>query len=333
MIKLSVIIPTRNRAKLLAKTLMSIEQQTMLKEEFEVIVIDNGSTDETPKVLAEFSDRMNVQSIFEPQPGLHVGRHSGLFAAKANELVFIDDDIEAFPIWLQTISNVFLSDKKIALVGGKNLPNYETPPPFWILELWNKGNSYGNVLEDLSVLDFGDNEREISPYYVFGCNFSVRKEIILKAGGFHPDGFPFDKIRYRGDGETHISDFVRDSNCIAYYHPGASVKHWVPTDRMTEEYFCKRRYMQGISAAYSQLRSGNMFKRSNPDESSKFKRYIKSILGSTRIEMLNELSKTINKTDFERRLNRSYMLGKEYLLDCYRKDESIRKWVHQNDYF
>lgn len=333
MIKLSVIIPTRNRAKLLAKTLLSIEQQTMLKEEFEVVVIDNGSTDETPGVVAEFSRRMNVQSIHEPQPGLHVGRHSGLRAAKAHELVFIDDDIEANPIWLQTISNVFLSNENIALVGGKNLPNYETPPPFWILELWNKRNSYGHILEDLSVLDFGDNEREISPYHVFGCNFSVRKEIILKAGGFHPDGFPFDNIRYRGDGETHISDFVRDSNLIAYYHPGASVKHWVPTDRMTEEYFCKRRYMQGISAAYSQLRSGKMLTQSNPAVTPKWKRYIKSIFGTTQIEMLNELSKTLNKTDFEKRLNRSYLLGKDYLLNCYNQDETIRKWVHQNDYF
>jgi glycosyltransferase involved in cell wall biosynthesis len=305
----------------------------MPKEEFEVIVVDNGSTDETPRVVSDYSNRMHIQSVYDPRPGLHVGRHQGLSLSHANELVFIDDDIEANPVWLETIWQVFQSNEKIAMVGGKNLPKYESTPPFWILELWNKRISLGHVIEDLSILDFGDFEREVSPYYIFGCNFGVRKKIILDAEGFHPDGFPFDLLRFRGDGETHISDYVLKEGLMAYYHPGASVYHWVSAERMTEEYFCKRRYMQGVSAAFKELRSGNQRVLNQPAGRPTIKQYIKSLLGTTQIEMLNEILKNLRKTDFEKRLNNSYLNGKEYLIHYYNNDESMRKWVHQKNYF
>jgi glycosyltransferase involved in cell wall biosynthesis len=327
--QISVIIPTRNRCALLKNTLNSLLFQTIGKDLFEVIVVDNGSTDDTRKVSDEFRDKLTLQYIYEERPGLHRGRHGGLKASHSEILVFADDDIEAFPSWLETILHVFQKDEKIGLVGGKNLPNFETNPPFWISELWNNRSDLGYVLADLSILDFGNEEKEISPFYVFGCNFSIRKSIVIDAGGFHPDGMPFELIKFRGDGETYISQFIENRKVKAYYHPLASVYHLVPTNRMTEEYFLKRRYMQGISDAFTELRNKSSQNLTKPKMLQKIKSLFKIVLGFEQIKLLKEL----NKTDFERRLLRSYQNGYRYLSKSYQNEKEIKEWIHKENYF
>ena len=101
MIRLSVIIPTRNRAEVLERALQSIVKQTLPTDEYEVIVIDNGSTDGTKVIVNNFHKSIkNLVYIYDEHPGLHVGRHRGLLVAKTDLLVYADDDIEALPTWL-----------------------------------------------------------------------------------------------------------------------------------------------------------------------------------------------------------------------------------------
>jgi len=129
MIQLSVIIPTRNRADLLLKTISSIEKQTFVQDLFEVIVCDNNSTDNTAQVANSFQNKFqNFKYIKTINPGLHVGRNKGFQEAKGDILVYADDDIEAFPKWLETIYEVF-QNQEVMLVGGKNkltLPSLNT---------------------------------------------------------------------------------------------------------------------------------------------------------------------------------------------------------------
>ena len=194
MINLSIIIPTRNRSRLLHNTIDSITRQTYPKDEFEVIVIDNGSTDNTKDVVTSFSSILpNLVYYYDATPGLHVGRHNGYKLAKSDLLVYADDDIEAFPTWLEGVFESF-QDPDVMLVGGKDLPKYEQKPPFWIEEQWYKIGKEGHFLGALSLIDLGDTIKEIPPYYVYGCNYSVRKALITETKGFHPDGVPFDVI-------------------------------------------------------------------------------------------------------------------------------------------
>jgi hypothetical protein len=109
----------------------------------------------------------------------------------------------------------------------------------------------------LSILDFGETVKEIPPEYRWGCNFSVRKRIVLEAGGFHPDGFPQEMIQYRGDGETAVSKYIHGKGYKAIYNPKASVYHFVPQNRMTQDYFCKRAFNQGISDSFAEMRKIN----------------------------------------------------------------------------
>lgn len=251
---LSVIIPTRNRVSLLKNALFSITKQTFPSDQFEVIVVDNGSTDETAEICKEYKSKLpGFQRIYDECPGLHVGRHLGLKHARGGILVYADDDIEAFPEWLEGIAEAF-QDENVVLVGGKNLPKFELDPPDWIKKMW-EGDKKGNrILGSLSILDLGDEMKSVNPYHVFGCNFSIRKATLLKAGGFHPDAMPQEVIRYRGDGESYVSRYILEHRYKVLYHPKASLFHHVPKERMTLKYFYHRAYIQGISDSFTRMR-------------------------------------------------------------------------------
>lgn len=321
MIKLSVIIPTRNRSTYLRGTLDSIVKQTFSQEEYEVIVIDNGSTDDTKEVTHSFSTRIkNLEYHYDDTPGLHVGRHKGLKMAKADILVYADDDIIAFPSWLQAINDSF-KDDSVALVGGKDLPKYESNPPFWIKEKWYQLCEFGHCMFELSLIDFGDEIKEIVPTYVFGCNFAIRKEILLETKGFHPDGMPFEKIEYRGDGEGYVTRYIRKKGFKTIYNPKASVYHIVTKDRMSLDYFKKRAFCAGIEWSY-------VTKRYQKKES--FLRVLKNKL--KQLTNLLTKEKKDSLTELEEQIDQSHRIGFKYHSDLYQKSEELREWVHKDNY-
>src|SRR5687768_10321857 len=135
--KVSVIIPTRNRAPLLQRCLRSLTRQTVPAGDFEVLVLDNGSTDATATVAESFQEQLMLARVFTPEPGLHVGRHEGARHAKSDLLVFADDDIEAEPTWIAGIVRSF-DEPTVGLVGGNNYPKFEESPPAWLARWWDK---------------------------------------------------------------------------------------------------------------------------------------------------------------------------------------------------
>jgi glucosyl-dolichyl phosphate glucuronosyltransferase len=254
---LSVIIPTRNRSERLRIALHSFEMQASAEHHFEVIVVDNGSTDGTKQVVAEFASRKaNVRYVYDELPDLHVGRHRGLREAKGDILIYVDDDIEAFPTLLEAIWDAF-SDLEIVLVGGKCLPRFQADPPEWLSAMWEPNAQGDRILAYLSLVDLGERTKVVNPQLVFGCNFSIRRSVLVEAGGFHPDGMPQELIRFRGDGETYVSSFISAKGYQTLYHPEASVYHQVPEERMSLDYFCWRAFNEGISNSYTAVRNSH----------------------------------------------------------------------------
>ena len=338
MIAISVVIPTRNRADLLRKTLESLVIQHFNKNKFEVIVCDNNSSDHTAEVVDHYKVLFpNFKYYKVLKVGLHEGRHKGLVESTSQILTYIDDDVEVYPNWLTTIYNVFKTKHDVVLLGGKNIPKFESDPPFWLKQMWNNLNSGGHqILGELSLIDLGNKEGIVSPSYVFGCNFSIRKEILEEAGGFHPDGMPFELIRFRGDGESYVSRFIKNSNYTAYYHPAASLYHFVPTSRMTLDYFMQRRYNQGISDAYTYLRDGDTSNKKKKISENKISQFFRNVfkrnLFYNHLLELKRISKAINETNFDRELRISYANGFNYLLKCYETNSEIREWIHKKNY-
>ena len=117
---ISCIIPTLNRSALLKNTIKTLINQTISPDIYEIIVVDNGSVDDTKEILQNImkeTANRQIRYIFDPEPGLVTGRHRGALEAKGELLVFVDDDIEATSGWLQAILETFKSPR-VELVGG-----------------------------------------------------------------------------------------------------------------------------------------------------------------------------------------------------------------------
>lgn len=342
MIVLSVIIPTRNRSEILCLALKYLKSQTFPSDRFEVLVIDNGSTDNTKKVVESFQQQLgNIRYYFDSTPGLHVGRHVGLRAARADILVYADDDIEATLTWLEGIAESF-QDEEVVLVGGKNLPKFEVEPPDWIKKMWNEDQNGNRIIGYLSLLDLGNVIKEINPYYVFGCNFSIRKSTLLKAGGFHPDAMPQELIKYRGDGETHVSRYILRNGYKAIYNPKASVYHIVPSSRMTKEYFCRRAYNEGISSSYTELRNKYLGKNETNIKSNIYSFYLQKLKTMTVIELFKAVGRKFSKNikanlsspydDIHKMIDESYQKGRKIHHDEIINDPKLLEWVIKCNY-
>jgi glucosyl-dolichyl phosphate glucuronosyltransferase len=329
---LSVVIPTRNRAELLKSALTSLRSQTLSPKEFEILVIDNGSTDQTKDVVYSFEDLVNLRYFFDSTPGLHVGRHRGLKEARGDILVYGDDDIEAFPTWLEAIADNF-ADPTVAMVGGNNIPNFESQPPSWLQTLWEKPCLDGHAIPFLSVIELPKVKEDFSPGYVWGCNFSIRKQVLLDAGGFHPDGVPQESIRFRGDGESHVSKYVEQQGLRCVFDARASVKHCVSTDRMTLGYFKKRAFSQGVSDSYRWLRqqqSSNLMLLKGLGYLVQGKR-IAQLARDMIFTSKNLASQEL--TELATMVRQGYWEGFSYHQKVYHQDSAVRDWVHQPNYF
>jgi glycosyltransferase involved in cell wall biosynthesis len=321
---LSVIIPTRNRSALLRNALASLTTQTLPAGEFEVIVVDNGSGDDTAQVVEGFRGKLkHLRYFHEEVPGLHVGRHRGLKEAGSGILVYADDDIEAFDTWLTGFKDSF-QDKDVVLAGGKCLPKFETPPPPWLMKRW-EGRPAGNrYLGSLSIIDLGD-RLKINPPAIFGCNYAVRKETLLKVGGFHPDSMPQSLRRFRGDGESWVSRAIADMGLKSIYNPDASVYHCIPKGRTTFDYFQKRAFAQGISDSYAQIRypgNGETLKDKIKQLEIALKRTVKRMLFIDR-----------ESVKLDRIIAKGYKAGFSFHQKEVKNDPELLEWVLKENYF
>lgn len=314
MIFLSVIIPTKNRSALLRQTLQSLIHQTYSQENFEIIVVDNNSEDDTKEIAYDFMNKFrNIHYVFTQKPGLHEGRHAGLKNSNGEILVYTDDDIHAFPTWLEGIYESFLNER-VGLVGGKNIPLYESVPPYWMEKLWMTVEQ-GKYMPDLSLLDFGNKVQEVNPHFIFGCNFSIRKCILTQIKGFHPDGMPHALIKFRGDGETFVAEQVEKLGYVTLYNPKASINHYVPTSRMSSEYINKRAFNEGVSASFADARKEKLENRKIG--------FLKR--NKRRIEIL--FCKGMQKD-----IKRSYLNGYFFHQQELKKDKDLLTWVMKDNY-
>ncbi|WP_109047130.1 glycosyltransferase family 2 protein [Azospirillum sp. TSA6c] len=248
----SIVIPTYNRQHLLVRALDSILNQSFNADEFEVIVVDNGSTDQTRQVAEGFSSKFDKFSYtHQAAPGLHAARHTGLRAAKGDVVIFGDDDIRCEPTWLNGIAGAFKS-AGATLATGPCRPEYEHTPPAWVETLKEKIPQIPDAwyLASYSIIDLGDQWLQIPAELAFGCNYSIVRKEVEELGGFHPDSLPQNFLQYRGDGETALSQAVSQKGGRIIYSPLAAVNHWVSSERLTIPYIYKRHFSEGVTFSY-----------------------------------------------------------------------------------
>lgn len=332
----SVIVCTRNRAKYLRQTLSSLTSLEHDPAQFEIVIVDNGSADDT-KAVAKRHEQVNpdygIRYVYEPEPGLLSARHRGAIEAEGEILAYVDDDVLVAKNWLSRIVATF-NDFTVHIVGGPSLPLYENDPPLWIETLW-KHDPRGKWLGSLSLLDFGRNPIEIDPIFVWGLNYSIRKDSLVRLGGFHPDCIPKHLQRFQGNGETGLSLKAREKGMKAMYQPGALVYHVIPKERLTIEYFEERRFYQGVCDSYASLRRNGGQREDQSTRNSKLwalhrpskaiKRAFKSVLP---LKNGKDPHESINQ-----RLRKAYLAGYEFHQSEVAEDPSLLEWVLKGDYW
>jgi len=254
MITYSIIIPTRNQSRKLRYCLDHISRLNFDPHLFEVLVIDNGSTDDTEKVAVSFRETIsNMQYHHCRSPGLMAARHMGFDNATGDILCYLDDDSLVAETWLEGISDSFRDDD-IIIAGGPCIPRYEVAPPRWIAYFWDDVE-YGQTNGFLSLLDLGNEIRLIDPIYIYGCNFSIRKNTFLEYGGTCPDYYPKNYQQFQGMGESALTIRLRHAGIKALYNPKTKIEHLIPPDRLSTEYFVWRMFYSGIHDSYWKIRN------------------------------------------------------------------------------
>lgn len=119
----SILICTRNRAEFLRETLRSVASTNVPSAwQVELIIVDNGSTDETPEVVMEEApSALNPRCVVEPNPGLSHARNRGIAAADGQVLLFTDDDVRVPSVWIEPMATPILEGRSEAVAGGVQL--------------------------------------------------------------------------------------------------------------------------------------------------------------------------------------------------------------------
>lgn len=341
MIKYSIIIPTCSN-ELIKMNLSYIEKLDKPPlGKYEVIIIQNSNDENIEKTVETFKDKIpNLRFLKEENQGLVYCRHRGAKEAQGEIICYLDDDSFVDENWLCEIEETFL-DKNVIIAGGNNLPKYEVRPPKWLKYFWVE-TQYGKYLDKLSLINFRNVEQKVPTWFVFGCNFIIRKDIIFKYGGFCPDTIPFNMIKYRGDGETTLSYKLNNNGHFALFNPKILIQHFVPSKRTTIEYFKKRGYCQGISDSFSKIRKDNGFEyyniKPNPNIKSKKIPFLKRKYLKIVEPVLFKFYKLIKKKDYMEYLNikseyeKSYQEGYNYHQNEVKKDPELLKYVLRGNF-
>jgi glycosyltransferase involved in cell wall biosynthesis len=222
---ISVIISTFNRGDGLRDTLRSVLANDPAECDYEVIAVDNNSTDNTAAVIqsliAEGHTRLHY--VFEAQQGVSYGRNAGIRTAKAPILAFTDDDVVVRPNWLSAIKRAFDENPGVDYVTGRMLPIYDEPPPRWLTQT----NSGPCVLRERGDQPLYSEPGRFFPGWAT-ANIAFRKRVFTTAGLFAPD-FP------RGQDLEFIIRVWR-TQARGMYAPDVTVSHRITPERITKAY-------------------------------------------------------------------------------------------------
>jgi glycosyltransferase involved in cell wall biosynthesis len=244
---ISAVICTHNRAEYLPKAIQSLTEQNMSKNDYEIIVVDNCSTDSTKAVVEQFSNNANLKYIYEPTVGLSYARNTGWQNASGKYVAYLDDDAIACREWLSKIVEVFETvTPQPGCVGGKVEPIWEAKRPEWLSD-W--------LLDGLTVVDWSDTPHVIDNLaveWLVGANIAFPKDLLSQVGGFSSDLGRIGKKLLGGE-EVFLGKQIIKAGRTCFYHPEISVRHHIQSYRLEKSWFVRRYYGQGISDAVMQI--------------------------------------------------------------------------------
>jgi GT2 family glycosyltransferase len=230
------------RLKPLGACLMSVLQQTISPDQYEIILVNNSprTDSEVRQLIQTLPENARINCSIEPKEGLSFARNHGISLSKGEILVFIDDDAVAESSWLEDILKTYREHPDAAIVGGKINLCWENSIPKWL---------HPELYGYLGELDYGDVIFPIQKSQrLGGGNFSIKKSWLEKCGGFSTRLGRNRKSFLSGE-ETELFIRVWDYGGQCYYNSEAIVTHPAPLQRMNKNFFRQRVYWGARSDA------------------------------------------------------------------------------------
>ncbi|HEY2786232.1 MAG TPA: glycosyltransferase [Fimbriiglobus sp.] len=242
---LTVAICTWNRAKLLDQTLGKMRSLVLpAGVSWELLLVDNNCTDDTPAVVANYESTLPIRRIVELKQGHSHARNCAIDHARGDYLIWTDDDVLVEPGWLSEYVSAFRRWPGAGYFGGKIDPWFESDPPAWVTD--NLEHLQGMLV----IRDLGTDERKfVEAEQPFGANMAfplaVQKRFRydpalgkVKAGNILAD-------------ETELFRRMRGIGLAGVWVPTAAVKHFVTQSRLTREF--AKDYFEGIGRTLVKL--------------------------------------------------------------------------------
>jgi glucosyl-dolichyl phosphate glucuronosyltransferase len=251
--RISIVVCTYNRSRLLQGCLESLENQTLDPACFEVIIVDNNSTDATEQVGEHFVRKnSNFYYYFETDQGLSHARNRGWSEASGAYVGYIDDDAKASPQWVETALRIAGAERPDVL-GGPYYAFYDGPRPFWFLDRY-ESDSKGDTARTLQESE-----------YLNGSNIFFKRELLSALGGFNPDfGMSGNKTAYGEETTLMIAARDRFPGLKVYYDPELYVFHLAAPDKMKLSRVAQRRFVAGRWSFRVFRTEGSTLRKSRP---------------------------------------------------------------------
>ena len=230
-IQISVVICTYNRAAYIYDAMESLVQQSLDKNAYEVIIVNNNSTDHTATICQDYlaaHPDYHFQYLNEPKQGASFARNTGAALAKGALLCFMDDDAVAGKDYLARIVQFFEDHADAGGLGGKIIPKYIPAEPAWMS--YYVSSMVGNFDYSPSVAVFSPNR------YPLESNMIIRKKDFDAISGFNT-ALPgvVGTLRIGGEGKDFFMR-LKALGRVIYYDPAIAVQHVVEVAKLTPEY-------------------------------------------------------------------------------------------------
>ncbi len=245
--KITVAICTWNRSSFLDGTMGRMTHLLVPHDVvWELLVVNNNSTDGTARVISSYADRLPVRTVLEVSPGISNARNRAVREARGDLVIWVDDDVLVDPCWMTAYTRAAGKWPEAAFFGGPIEPTFEGGLPDWLRSI------YPRIEGVFARLDLGPNPRVLNGRKLpFGANMAMRTDILRKylfdpKVGFRPDS------RVPGEESTLFMAMCRDG-LHGRWVPDAKVEHVIPRDRQTIRYL--RAYYRG-SGQYRTIMNG-----------------------------------------------------------------------------
>jgi glycosyltransferase involved in cell wall biosynthesis len=247
--EIAAIICTHNRDRYLGAAIDSLLTQD--RADYEIIIVDNASSDRTKEVVQPRLDNPLVKYVYEPELGLSVARNRGAKETEALILAYLDDDAEASSQWLRIIAQAYRDNEKLAIAGGKVtliLPEGINSLPKWLSE--DMAGALGSYDLGTKIL-YLDNPN-LTPR---GLNYSLRRSFLEEIGGFDPNLGRVGKNLLSNE-ELLMTELALEKGWQVAYLPEALAAHNVSPERLQPQWFINRSWWQGVSESYREEIAG-----------------------------------------------------------------------------